>query len=71
MQNLSDSDSDPLKRKRLSVSKTFLQDFMTRREIHILDLHQGGGKGVFFLPQHVFANIFMNSYPYVPIFLRA
>ena len=32
-----------------------------RREIHILDLHQGE-KGRFFPPQHVFANIFMNTY---------
>ena len=43
---------------------------VSRREIQRLDLHQGGKKGVF-PPQHVFANIFVNSYSYVLIFLRA
>jgi len=41
---------------------------VTRREIHRLDLHQGGKGRV--PPQHDLANIFMNSYPYVPMFLR-
>ena len=53
-------------------SNNFLEQInMPRREIHILDLHQGVKKRRFFHPQHVFANIFVNSYPYVPIFLRA
>ena len=40
-------------------------NYLRRREIHILDLDQGGRAVP---PLHVFANIFMNTYPYFPIF---
>ena len=58
----------PLPKARRRGGRQFFSiDNMTRREIHYLDFDQGGGKGGF-SSQHVFASIFMNTYPYVPIF---
>ena len=56
------------------IHRVSLEDFPKAKKYNITKVRcqdrsrSGGKKGV---PQHIFVNIFINTYPYVPAFLRA